>query len=127
MTRLVASMALLGSLLLGCASSGPGDPVQRATTYGPVVGVDASRTDGTFSWKGVPFAAPPVGARRWKAPADPSPWSKPLAADRYAAACVQTGRLYGPGANNRYDATIGSTLGQTLGSEDCLYLNVWAP
>jgi para-nitrobenzyl esterase len=40
---------------------------------------------------------------------------------------VQSGRLYGPGSNNQYDATIGSTLGQTLGSEDCLYLNVWQP
>ncbi len=40
---------------------------------------------------------------------------------------MQSGRLYGPGANNRYDATIGSTLGTTIASEDCLYLNVWQP
>ena len=46
---------------------------------------------------------------------------------QFGNACVQSGRLYGPGANNQYDATIGTTLGQTLGAEDCLYLNVWQP
>ena len=40
---------------------------------------------------------------------------------------MQYGRIYGPGANNRYDATIGSTLNQAVGSEDCLYLNIWRP
>jgi hypothetical protein len=42
-------------------------------------------------------------------------------------ACVQTGRLYGPGQNNQYDATIGTSIGKTTGAEDCLYLNIWAP
>jgi para-nitrobenzyl esterase len=40
---------------------------------------------------------------------------------------VQTQRLYGPGLNNRLDATVGSSLGQTVGAEDCLYLNIWSP
>lgn len=126
--RALASATLLASVLLaGCASTAPGPSLQRSTAAGPVVGVDHSRTDGTLSWKGIPFAAPPVGALRWRAPADPAPWTQPRAADRFAAACVQTGRLYGPGRNNRYDDTIGATLGQTLGAEDCLYLNVWTP
>lgn len=100
--------------------------LQRNTQSGPVVGTEdtASRT---LSWKGVPFAAPPVGALRWRAPADPQPWTAPRPATAFGPACVQTGRLYGPGLNNRYDATIGSTLGQTLGSEDCLTLNIWQP
>src|SRR3569623_2125192 len=113
-------------LLAGCASRMTSTSgVQRETSLGPVVGVAAG--DGTSSWKGIPFAAAPVGALRWRAPADAAPWTTPRPADRFAPACVQTGRLYGPGANNRYDATIGSSLGQTVGSEDCLYLNVWAP
>ena len=126
---LLASITLSSLVLLaGCASL-PGDRggTERSTSLGPVVGVDASRTDGTYSWKGVPFAAPPVGALRWRAPAAAAAWKQPRAADRFAAACVQTGRLYGPGRNNRYDATIGETLGQTLGAEDCLYLNIWQP
>jgi para-nitrobenzyl esterase len=129
MARLIGTLLLSSALLLvGCAHTGPGaSGVQRNTTLGSVVGVDASASDGTFSWKGIPFAAPPVGALRWRAPADAPHWTQPRAADRFASACVQTGRLYGPGRNNRYDATIGETLGQTLGSEDCLYLNVWQP
>lgn len=129
MTRTFACIAFSSALLLAGCAAGPGGPaaLQRATTLGPVVGVDASASDGTYSWKGLPFAAAPVGALRWKAPADAARWTQPRAADRFAAACVQTGRLYGPGLNNRFDETIGSTLGQTLGAEDCLYLNVWQP
>ena len=129
MTRTLASMVLGSALVLaGCAGMPHGAPgTQRATSLGPVTGVDMAGTDGTYSWKGIPFAAPPSGALRWKAPADAAPWTQPRAADRFAAACAQTGRLYGPGRNNRFDATIGETLGQTLGSEDCLYLNVWQP
>lgn len=101
--------------------------VQRDTVYGPVVGNDDSATTGTYSWKGVPFAKPPVGALRWKAPVAPAPWTTPKATQAFGNACVQTGRLYGPGQNNRYDTTIASQYGKTEGSEDCLYLNVWAP
>lgn len=115
-------------LLQACANMpGTASALQRNTTFGPVVGTDDSAANGTHSWKGVPFARPPVGDLRWRAPLDPLPWASPRRATAFAPACVQTGRLYGPGLNNRYDATIGSTLGQTLGSEDCLYLNVWAP
>jgi para-nitrobenzyl esterase len=40
---------------------------------------------------------------------------------------VQYGRIYGPGTNNRFDATIGTTLNTAVGKEDCLYLNIWRP
>lgn len=124
---LVPVLATASLVLAGCAGVGPRATMERPTSFGPVVGVDTFATDGTHSWKGIPFAAPPVQARRWRAPVDPVAWTAPRAADRFAPACVQSGRLYGPGLNNRYDETIGATLGQTLGSEDCLYLNVWAP
>ncbi|CAA2109303.1 carboxylesterase/lipase family protein [Variovorax paradoxus] len=101
--------------------------MQRQTAFGPVVGTDNSATSGTFAWKGVPFAKAPVGDLRWKPPVDPQAWTSPRDAQQFGNACVSTGRLYGPGLNNRYDATIGTTLGQTVGSEDCLYLNVWRP
>lgn len=134
MNRLLtaARLALAGAgtllLLQACANmpaSSP--PLLRQTAYGPVLGSDDTAATGTISWKGVPFAAAPVGARRWQAPVDPEPWTAPRQATAFAPACAQTGRLYGPGLNNRYDATIGSTLGRTLGSEDCLYLNIWQP
>lgn len=46
---------------------------------------------------------------------------------QFGNACAQYGRIYGPGANNRYDLTIGTTLNEAVGSEDCLYLNIWRP
>jgi carboxylesterase type B len=100
---------------------------QRSTHLGTVVGTDHSATSGTLAWKGVPFAKPPLGDLRWKAPAEPDAWVTPRYTQAFGNACSSAGRLYGPGRNNRYDATIGSSLGQTVGSEDCLYLNIWRP
>lgn len=92
-----------------------------------MVGIDDTALNGTFAWKGIPFARPPVGELRWKAPVEPARWQQPRAAQQFGNACVQYGRIFGPGANNRHDATIGTTLGQAVGSEDCLYLNIWRP
>lgn len=101
--------------------------VERQTRFGPVVGLDDSAASGTYAWKGVPFAKPPVGELRWRAPVDPDRWHAPRAAQAFGNACVQYGRIYGPGQNNRFDETIGTTLLQPVGSEDCLYLNIWRP
>ena len=101
--------------------------VERQTRYGTVLGVDDSATTGTYAWKGIPFAKPPTGPLRWKAPQDPDAWASPKSTQQFGNACVQYGRIYGPGANNRYDPTIGTTLNQAVGSEDCLYLNIWRP
>lgn len=83
-----------------------------ATDKGPVTGLAA---DGVAAYKGIPFAAPPVGALRWKAPQPPAAWTTPFAADGYANDCMQ---LPFPS-----DA---APLG-TPPAEDCLYLNVWTP
>src|SRR5882672_8182840 len=101
--------------------------LRRETRFGPVIGVDNSRKDGTFAWKGVPFAKPPVGELRWRPPADPEPWKKPRLTQKFGNACVQNGRLFSPGANNRFDETIATTLNTAVGSEDCLFLNIWQP
>lgn len=79
------------------------------TLYGRVQG----ETDkaGTFAWKGIPYAQPPLGALRWKAPLPPKPWSKVLQADRFSSASLQK-------------LPLGSLAS---GSEDSLYLNVWRP
>ncbi len=114
----------LAAILAACGGGG-GDPALRRTSLGLVQG--AADASGTLSWKGIPFAAPPVGPLRWKAPVAPAPWTGTLAAQRFGSACLQNGRIYGPGANNTYDGTIATTLNTPVGSEDCLTLNVWRP
>ncbi|WP_036167544.1 carboxylesterase/lipase family protein [Massilia sp. 9096] len=86
----------------------------------PVVAVDGGKVqgaveDGVASWKGIPFAAAPVGPLRWRAPQPAAAWDGVRAATAYANDCMQ---LPFPS-----DA---APLG-TPPSEDCLYLNVWKP
>lgn len=128
LARAACACALGSALLLGaCTTVPPPAGLQRDTPWGPVLGRDDAATTGTWAWLGVPYARAPMGALRWRAPQDPLPWTAPREARAFGPACMQTGRLYGPGLNNRYDETIGTTLGQALGSEDCLTLNIWAP
>ena len=102
-------------------------PMVRQTVAGKVEGVDDSARTGTWFWKGIPFAKPPVGALRWRAPAAPEPWSGIRQATKFGNACLQIGRIFSPGANNTYDETIGTMLGKPSGSEDCLFVNIWRP
>ena len=74
-----------------------------------------SETGGVTSWKGIPFAAPPVGANRWRAPQPPKSWQGVRDATQYGHDCMQ---LPFPS-----DA---APLG-TAPAEDCLYANVWRP
>jgi para-nitrobenzyl esterase len=125
--RSFAALSLAVTLLVACGGSDDPDPVQRQTAYGRVQGVDDSAKSGTYAWKGVPFAKAPTGALRWKAPAEPDAWSDTRATTQFGNACAQYGRIYGPGSNNTYDATIATTINQPVGNEDCLYLNIWRP
>lgn len=129
-TLRAAHAALLGIplMLAACGGSGgsSGEPLLRKTHLGEVRGAEDT-TAGTYSWKGIPFAAPPTGTLRWQAPQEPQAWTTARSTTSFGNACAQYGRIYGPGSNNKYDATIGTTLNQGVGSEDCLYLNVWRP
>ena len=122
------STALLAAVVTAaCGGSGGTLPEVRDTRYGVVRGTDDSATSGTYAWKGVPYAKPPVGALRWQPPAEPAAWTGERSATQFGSACLQMGRIYGPGANNRFDDTIGQTLNTPLGNEDCLTLNIWRP
>jgi para-nitrobenzyl esterase len=85
------------------------DSPEVQTLIGMVLGI--SDANNTWTWKGIPYAAPPMGELRFKAPGDPSPWEDTLSAAEYGSECTQ------------YSQT-GEGL---IGSEDCLTLNVWRP
>src|SRR4051794_4080193 len=68
-------------------------------------------------FKGIPYAAPPVGELRWRAPAAPAKWQGVRTADKFSATCMQA--PYPEGSPFR--------TGAEPTSEDCLYLNVWTP
>ena len=65
-------------------------------------------------FKGVPFAAPPVGDLRWKSPAPVSPWTGVRKADAFGAQCLQP-------------QVFDDIVFDRPASEDCLYLNLWTP
>jgi para-nitrobenzyl esterase len=101
-------------LMLAAAIATPGQTQIRTAqvTGGTVEGVVA---DGLSTYLGIPFAAPPVGALRWKAPQPVKAWSGLRKADKFGAGCMQE-----PG------------LAKQMGfegklSEDCLFIDVWSP
>jgi para-nitrobenzyl esterase len=74
-------------------------------------------SSGVRAYFGIPFAIPPVRALRWREPQPVPPWNGVLAADRTAPECIQSLRAH----------DINHYFGEEAISEDCLYLNVWAP
>lgn len=93
-----------------------------AAAQAPVVEAPAGAARGTLEnglrvFKGLPFAQPPVGAGRWRPPADLPPWQGVREATRFGASCIQPVR--------RGESIYADEIGPT--SEDCLTLNIWAP
>ena len=80
-----------------------------------------------MSWRGVPFAKPPVGTLRWQPTQAPDPWTSVRSAKDYADACSQIGGLFGPPPKGKDYSAVWETFYKQIGSEDCLYLNVWSP
>jgi len=110
---------LAGALACGGEEPPPPEPApasERALTTGRVVGFESE--DGAHVWRGLPFAAPPVGPLRWRAPRPPEPWEGVREATAFGASCVQ---FAGPMGRDGADA------GDAVGSEDCLVANVFAP
>ena len=93
------------------------DPIK--TSGGLVSGVAVS--DGAVrAYKGIPFAKPPVGDLRWRAPQRAEPWTGTLVADKFGPSCMQPDPTPGHSIFTRIFYTpIKPT------SEDCLYLNIW--
>ncbi len=88
-------------------------PLVVQTRFGPVIGALAFTGHRVF--KGIPYAAAPVGELRWRAPVDPEPWKIPLLCDNFSSSCPS------------YPASTDLDLQLETFDEDCLYLNVWTP
>ncbi|KAH9903808.1 Carboxylesterase [Xylariomycetidae sp. FL2044] len=81
------------------------------TEYGPVY-TENRTASGVAVYKGIPFAAPPVGDLRWRSPRPPSPWTEPLNATEVKTHCY-------------FFTASGPFNPPSTPSEDCLYLNIW--
>lgn len=105
----IGAVAVIGgSALVGASSlaayAQSSDPSQVALPTGKVHGVEEN---GVIAFKGIPYAAPPVGELRWRVPQPPQPWQGTLEAVAFGPACMQADDI--------------------PKSEDCLTLNVWRP
>jgi para-nitrobenzyl esterase len=100
-----------------------GAPEQKEKPMTPIVETRYGKLEGFHAgeqivFKGIPFAAPPVGARRWLPPEPPQPWAGVRRATEFSCAAPQVSRQLETLPLLRIDQEQ---------SEDCLYLNVWTP
>lgn len=108
-------IALASCIVLSACSGTDDDPSWENTPQVQTESgiVQAQSTDNNaWAWLAIPYAAPPIDELRWQAPRDPEPWQEPLANDALSDMCSQLPQ---------------DDSGGILGSEDCLYLNVWRP
>jgi len=136
-------ITLLLYVLAGVAGMGMGATAQQP----PVVRVDRGELQGVadggvVSYKGIPFAAPPVGELRWRPPQPAARWTGVRQAAEFGADCMQ-GRFGPPPGPAATAATNGSrsssataapgappspaAAAERAPSEDCLFVNVWSP
>lgn len=95
---------------LAVAAAGP-------VVVAPAGSVEGASEDGLSVFRGIPYAAPPVGEQRWRAPVPASRWDGVRDATKFGAACMQPK----PRAANIYAWDLPTM------SEDCLSLNIWMP
>jgi len=115
MRTVIISLAIL--VFLSCSAQ---KPLANSTKDEPVIktasGVVRGVKDGDVDiFRGIPYAAPPVGEFRWRPPQPVAPWEGVRDAKEFGPSCAQAGWGAAPGS-----IAQGS-------SEDCLYLNVWKP
>jgi para-nitrobenzyl esterase len=97
-------------LVLALCAIGCGDDPDELTVKVDTGTLHGAKTGDVRHFLGIPYAAPPIGDLRWRAPQPPVPWQGVRAAVEVGAQCPQTFGLSGAG-----------------GDEDCLFLNVWTP
>jgi para-nitrobenzyl esterase len=104
--------AALAAIALVCSRPAAAQTRIVSVTGGRVEGITAG---GVTSFKGIPFAAPPVGNLRWRPPQPVKPWTGIKRADHFGPSCMQDPK------------NLGRFIKPLVVSENCLYLNVWTP
>jgi para-nitrobenzyl esterase len=115
-------------LCVAVLSSAASVAAPRLAVNGETLVGTASPTAGVDAFLGIPFAEPPTGALRWRAPVDFVGGGGTRQATGFAPACMQSMRIldWYRGMAERFGAPR-SAFPDLAVSEDCLYLNVWAP
>ena len=116
MRKSLLAIAVLAAALTGCKTKNPVLTVEG----GQIQGVETT-IKGVYVYKGIPFAAPPVGDLRWKEPQPVVPWEGVKVADTFSAGAVQSPH----DSSNPWTSEF--YMNDPEFSEDCLYLNVWTP
>jgi para-nitrobenzyl esterase len=137
--NLFIALWLITAILISSASAQEANksrpeqaPAVVKVDSGQLQGVEA---DGVISFKGIPFAAPPVGELRWRPPQPTPRWTGVRQAAEFGRSCMQGRGGPPPGAGARARAPAAATQSAPPAaapaaqgpSEDCLYLNVWRP
>jgi para-nitrobenzyl esterase len=107
----------VGILLLTACESQISETIELESG---TVSSDLISDSGVRSFRGLPFAAAPVGDNRWRAPQPVEPWDGVRDASEFGNVCIQAD------TRPRY-INIANMEGSPALSEDCLYLNVWTP
>ncbi|HUB51515.1 MAG TPA: carboxylesterase family protein [Terracidiphilus sp.] len=111
---LAVSSVLLSCFLLGFSTTASADQLTVKTAQGKVTGKTINNGQ-VRAFLGLPYAAPPIGELRWKAPQPPAKWSGKRDATKFGAHCVQ---------GHVFDDMVFQDSGE---NEDCLFLNVYVP
>ncbi|MCF0189888.1 MAG: carboxylesterase family protein [Marinilabiliaceae bacterium] len=118
MQKVFISLALLAMTMVGCQQTTQVNNPVLTIEGGDIQGV-ITETPGVYAYKGIPYAAAPLGDLRWKAPQPVTPWEGTRIADQYGHPSYQS--VHYPGG---YTTEWGYGA-ESPYSEDCLYLNVW--
>lgn len=115
--RILAMFIAVVGILNGCGN----EPSLVINVEGGLIEGMETVKDGVYVFKGIPYAAPPVGDLRWREPQSVIPWEGIRPADQFANPCTQS-----PHTPGGYTPEF-FFQGDPEFSEDCLYLNVWTP
>jgi para-nitrobenzyl esterase len=121
--KLLAGVLFISLFLLSCTKASHKLINQIVETKNGKVEGAINEGGTVMTFKGIPYAAPPIGDLRWKEPQSPVPWEGVRDATEFCTSCMQN-RLFSHLPNGPWTEEF---MVQDSVSEDCLFLNIWTP